>query len=390
MTRYLRYWLITALTLLATAMVFAGGPWMWASLLFVVTVITAGDGALGDDTDERPYAHPWLVDLPLYLALPTLAALSVAWLWHLAPGDLLGLAALTHRDAAALHASERWWHLAGGGLTVGLLYGGVGTVAAHELVHRTWSPVALTLGRWLLAFTSDASFSIEHVYGHHRHVATAADPATSRRGESVYSFVLRSAVGGWRNAWRIERDRLSRLGHPTLSWRNRALRGWAMSAVIAALFGLAAGPLGAAAFVLVSLYGKCWLELVNYVEHYGLVRVAGAPVEPRHSWNCTRRVSTYLLMNLTRHSHHHAQGEVPFYALRANSDAPVLPAGYLSMALLALAPPLWHRVMTPRVLAWDRRWSSPAERALIDEANRRSGLDAFTREAPAPAHAAAV
>lgn len=378
MTRYLRYGSITLLTLLVAAMVFAGGPSMPVAFVVLLALVSGGDFFFGDDKDDRPFAHPGWVDLPVYLALPTMVVLTVGWLWHLAPGDFLGLAALTGRDAVAVHAQTRWWHLVGGALAVGLLYGGVATVAAHELVHRTWSPVAMILGRWLLAFTLDTSFAIEHVYGHHRHVATEADPATARRGDGVYGFVFRSGWRGWRSAWRLESERLRRIGFGIFSWRNRVLRGWMMSVAIAGVFGAVAGVKGVLAFVGVGLYGKLWLELVNYVEHYGLVRVAGQPVEPRHSWNCTRRASTWLLLNLTRHSHHHAQGEVPFHALRAKSDAPLLPGGYLSMALLALVPPLWHRVMTPRVLEWDRHWSSDAERPLIEEANRRSGLVAFS------------
>ena len=112
-----------------------------------------------------------------------------------------------------------------------------------------------------------------------------------------------------------------------------------------------------------SLYGKSWLELINYVEHYGIVRVPGAPVEPRHSWNCNRRISGYLLYNLTRHSHHHAMGEKPFWQLRAYPDTPTMPLGYLGMVLIALIPPLWDRVMIPMVLAWDARFA-PRQRRI--------------------------
>src|SRR5262249_18985800 len=100
-----------------------------------------------------------------------------------------------------------------------------GTVTAHELVHRTWSPASLLAGRVLLAFIFDAAFSVEHVYGHHARVGTVDDPATARRGENVYAFFLRSSVQSFRSAWRIERERLARRGYALWSWRNRNLRG---------------------------------------------------------------------------------------------------------------------------------------------------------------------
>jgi alkane 1-monooxygenase len=117
------------------------------------------------------------------------------------------------------------------------------------------------------------------------------------------------------------------------------------------------------------LWGKALLEIVNYMEHYGMVRVPGEPVQPRHSWNTNRRISSWSMFNLTRHSHHHAAGEVPFHALRPMPDAPQMAGGYLTTILLALLPPLWHRLMTPRVLA------------LARQANLRSGIAAMQEAA---------
>ena len=238
-------------------------------------------------------------------------------------------------------------------------------------------------GRWLLAFTSDASFAIEHVYGHHKHVATHADPATSRRGENAWAFVVRSTVQSYISAWGIERERLHKQGHSVWSWRNKMHRGNLMTLCYMGMFFWAAGWVGVAAFMAVSLYGKSWLEFVNYTEHYGIVRVPGAPVEPRHSWNCNRRVSGYLLYNLTRHSHHHAMGEKPFWELRSYPDSPMMPHGYLTMILVAMIPPLWNRIMIPRVLAWDQRFATQEERPLIEQANQRSEHPLFVRGLPA-------
>ena len=152
------------------------------------------------------------------------------------------------------------------------------------------------------------------------------------------------------------------------------MRGNAMTLTYFAVFAYAAGWKGVAAFAVLTVYGKCYLEFVNFVEHYGMVRVTGAPVEPRHSWNCNKRISGILLYNLTRHSHHHAMGEKPFWELRAYPDTPMMPAGYLTMIVLAMVPPLWNKVMIPRVQDWDRRFAKPEELALIQEANAASGM----------------
>ena len=108
-----------------------------------------------------------------------------------------------------------------------------------------------------------------------------------------------------------------------------------------------------------------------------MVRNPATPVQPRHSWNTNRRLSSWSMFNLTRHSHHHAQGEVPYHALRPFPDAPMMISGYLTTIVIALIPPLWHRLMTPKVLAWDRDYATAEERALAAAANARSGLAAL-------------
>jgi alkane 1-monooxygenase len=148
-----------------------------------------------------------------------------------------------------------------------------------------------------------------------------------------------------------------------------------MTAGIAATFWLAAGWRGLAGFAAAALAGRSVLEAVNYFEHYGLVRDPATPVKPRHSWNSNRRVSNTMLFNLARHSHHHADGNAPFWRLRALPEAPLLPFGYVtSMLLVYLAPGYYRRRMTPLLLQWDRRHASARERELAAAANRASGL----------------
>jgi len=143
---------------------------------------------------------------------------------------------------------------------------------------------------------------------------------------------------------------------------------------IGALAGALGGWTAASFFVLCALWGKALLEIVNYMEHYGMVRNPATPVQPRHSWNTNRRLSSWSMFNLTRHSHHHAQGEVPYQDLKPFPDAPMMVGGYLTTIVIAMVPPLWHRLMTPKLMQWDREHASDDERALAAEANARSGI----------------
>jgi alkane 1-monooxygenase len=378
---YLKFASFHLIGLAVLASLAAGGPWPVLGFVAINLFYVAGDALLGDDTRTPRFRHPDVLTVLLWAALPLLALIVFVAVWRVSPGDPLGFGAWvtgwSGRDIIAARDAAGWpTHLATV-LQTGLLIGMIGTIPAHELTHRTWDRVSLAVGRWLLAFSFDTTFAIEHVYGHHRAVATADDPATAPRGRSVYRHIWESTWRGNRSAWRIETARLRRLGLPVWSPRNAVLRGTAMSGLLLAAAAALGGAAGLVMLVAAGLWGKALLEIVNYMEHYGLVRVPGTPVQPRHSWNTNRRLSSWSLFNLTRHSHHHAEGEVPFQDLQPMPQAPQMIGGYLTTIGVALFPPLWHRLMTPRVLTWDRDFASPAERALAREANARSGLSAL-------------
>lgn len=378
MIKYLRYFLLSVVLLLSIAAMMLGGYWMLFAGAAGVLLGLGLDNLVGDDLDDPDYQHTWILDFQLFSTLPLLLLLTLTLAWQISSWDFLGFGAafqwLTGIDPFALRENNQWYHIALGIFSLGMMFGVAGTNVGHELTHRTWSKPALIIGRWLMAFTSDASFSIEHVYGHHKNIATRKDPATSRRGENVYSFTWRSTIDSYKSAWEIEKSRLDKFGYSIWGWRSLMMRGNAMTLCYFALFALAAGWKGVLAFAITTVYGKCYLEFVNFVEHYGMVRVTDAPVEPRHSWNCNKRISGILLYNLTRHSHHHAMGDKPFWELRAYPNTPMMPAGYLTMICMAAIPPLWNAVMIPRVKDWDRRFAKPEELALIQEANAKSGM----------------
>ena len=256
-------------------------------------------------------------------------------------------------------------------LTVGMV-SGIAINTAHELGHKRAS-----LERWLskvaLAQSGYGHFFIEHNRGHHVRVATPEDPASARLGESLYSFLPRTVLGSLRSAWELERTRLARLESSPWTPRNDILNAWAMTLV---LYGALAGIFGPSVLpylVLQSVLGFCLLEVVNYLEHYGLLRGRRDDgryerTRPEHSWNSNSVASNVLLYHLQRHSDHHANPLRRYQALRHDDTAPQLPTGYAGMIVLAAIPPLWRRVMDRRVLA---HYGGDARRANVHPRLRR-------------------
>ena len=238
-------------------------------------------------------------------------------------------------------------------LSLGATGGVLAINPAHEMIHRPqrWQRAA---GGLLLAAVGYGAWMIEHVRGHHTHVATPRDPASARRGESVYAFVPRSILGTLVSAWRLEALRLRRLGRRPVDPRNEWLWLAAGSIAVGAAAWAAAGPLGALVFVAASLGAIVELEIVNYIEHYGLERARlpdgrWAPVGTEHSWNANTPVTNAFLFNLQRHSDHHAHAGKDWLHLDSVPQAPQLPGSYGAMVLLALVPPLWRRAIDPRL-----------------------------------------
>ena len=244
---------------------------------------------------------------------------------------------------------------------VGVATGGIGITYAHELMHQ--KPKA---ERWLadllLATVLYSHFRSEHLLVHHRHVGTPKDPATARFGETLWRFLPRVLWQSLVSAWEAEKGMLARKGLPAADrgnpfWRYAALQGAAL------LLALAIGGWwGLVLFAVQAAVAIFQLELVNYIEHYGLVRRhlgegRYEPTRPHHSWNAAHRASNWLLINLQRHSDHHFKPDRRFPLLQTYSEAeaPQMPWGYPVMTIAALLPPIWRRIMDPRVRDWRAR-----------------------------------
>lgn len=378
---YLKFFSFHLVGLFSTLVLLAGGDYITYGFLAILLLYILGDAFGGDDTSTPKYNNEAILTFQLWLALPLLTLIAFSSVWVISAGDALGFGAwvsqLSGYDLLAAKAQNGLLEEIAAMLLTGLMIGMIGTIPAHELTHRTWDKISMWVGRWLLAFSFDTIFSIEHVYGHHHYVATRQDPATAPRGRNVYHHIVASTVKGNISAWNIEKARLQRTNKNVISWHNRFLRGHAMSVLLVIAAAAIGGWQGALFFVACALWGKSLLEIVNYMEHYGLVRHPSEPVQPRHSWNTNKRISSWSMFNLTRHSHHHAQGEVPYHKLRPYPEAPMMIGGYLTTILVTLVPPLWHKLMTPKVLHWDRHYANAEERQLAMEDSLNSNLAGF-------------
>ena len=241
---------------------------------------------------------------------------------------------------------------------VGILSGTVGINYSHELMHQK-NRLERWLGDLLLASVMYSHFRSEHLLVHHRYVGTPRDPVTARYNEGFHQFFPRVLSQCFRSAWRAEKAMLARKGLPVTDATNPFWRYWALQGGFMLLAMLIGGWAGLGLFLYQAFIAIWQLELVNYIEHYGLTRKHLGDgkyehVQPRHSWNSAKKASNWLLINLQRHSDHHYKPDrrCPLLQNYTQADAPQLPYGYPVMTMAAMVPPLWRRVMNPRVRSW--------------------------------------
>ena len=241
---------------------------------------------------------------------------------------------------------------------MGIISGTVGINYSHELMHQ--KPV---VERWmadlLLASVLYSHFRSEHLRVHHLHVGTPRDPVTARYNEGFHRFFPRVLVQCFASAWKAEAAMLARRNLAVTDLSNPFWRYAVLQAGFLVLAVVLGGWIGLGLFLFQAFSAIWQLELVNYIEHYGLTRrhLGNGKYEhvlPRHSWNASHRASNWLLINLQRHSDHHYKPDRRFPLLQTHTveDAPQLPYGYPVMTMAAMVPPLFRRVMNPKVKAW--------------------------------------
>ncbi|NCO21771.1 MAG: alkane 1-monooxygenase [Rhodobacterales bacterium] len=347
-TRALPFWLSLALVPILVIGAVQGG---WAVLLvplctwYLFSIVDVFAGLDTSNADpQTPDAQLFWYRLITLIWFPVQAGLTLWLLWYSAQAAHLGT-----------------WEKIGLFFGVGVINGTIGINYAHELMHQK-SKIERGMADLLLAMVFYSHFRSEHMLVHHRYVATPRDPVTALYNEGFHRFFPRVLWQCFRSAWRAEAAMLARKGLPANHrsnpfWRYGALQGGFV------VFALILGGLSGLGLLLFSAFIAVWqLELVNYVEHYGLTRRhLGAGkyehVLPHHSWNAAQRASNWLLINLQRHSDHHYKPDRRFPLLQTYTPdkAPQLPYGYPIMTMLAMVPPLWRHRMNPRVRQWRKR-----------------------------------
>ncbi|MDP4755004.1 MAG: alkane 1-monooxygenase [Flavobacteriaceae bacterium] len=311
-----------------------GGIWTFSGLIFAFVVIPLLEVSVPFELAENKNPAAVIFDLLLYLNV----ILVFGSLWYFLDWS---------------QSDHTFWERLGAMGSVGVIFGANGINVAHELGHRS-TPWAQKAAQLLLMPSHYYGFYMEHNHGHHVDVSTPKDPSTAKYNQSVYAFYPQAVWGMNKKAWVIQVSKLKQNNQGFISTKNYML--WAAlfhlafwSSVLmqfgASVTGWAAGA-GVVGFLL--------LETINYIEHYGLMRQLLPSgryerVQAKHSWNSNHAMGRVVLYELTRHSDHHYKSAKKYPALENHQDSPQLPFGYPTSMLIALIPPLWFRLMNPRV-----------------------------------------
>jgi alkane 1-monooxygenase len=334
---------------------YQGNWWNFLALGFVFVVISSVDFLVGLDTENIPQEEAKVAGGELYYRL-------VTYLWTFIQVAFL-VWAFNAVNTGMLNSLHEW---IGFVISTGLVTGGIGITVAHELGHKK-SNLERFYSKLLLLTVCYMHFYIEHNRGHHVYVATPDDPATARKGENFYSFWVRSVFGGYLHAWKLETTPLKQKGISRFSVKNDMIWFTLLPIIFCGLITLVFSIIEnrfswaiSIFFFAQSLVAFTLLELVNYVEHYGIIRKQTSVgtyerVNPLHSWNASHLISNFFLFQLQRHSDHHANAIKRYQVLNHYDESPQLPFGYPTMILVALLPPFWFAMMNPRLLEWENK-----------------------------------
>ncbi len=320
----------------------SGGVWVLLALGYMTVLVAAMDRVIGADVRNRdPQSEFPAADMLLVC---------------LAAGHfgLLALAVWAVGGASGPSLPER----AGIAVTAGLVFGQISHPAAHELIHRQ-GRVLRRLGRLIYTSLLIGHHASAHLLVHHIYVGTDADPSSAPRGQGFYRFAARAWHGAFVAGLEAESRRIASRDLPL--WRHPYalyLGGGALTLVLAWAL---AGAGGVLALAIMAAHAQLQIQMSDYVQHYGLRRLPRAdgragPVGPEHSWNSPHVFSAALTLNAPRHSDHHVTPSRPYPALRLEPETmPFLPRPLPAMAVLALVPPVWFRLMDPRCDDWQNR-----------------------------------
>ncbi|SEP86687.1 alkane 1-monooxygenase [Solimonas aquatica] len=350
---YLKYWTPVVVVGVAFLGFYVGGDWVWLGI-GTFPVLAFLDSVFPRDFGVRKIQNARLANIPIWLCTLGPVCLYFAFAWRLSVEDLNG------------------WQIAGGILSVAWM-GVIPLVpAAHELYHMR-GLLPRIVGHYGHLCIFDCTRDIAHVVGHHIDVATVHDGDTAPRGKSLYAFTGRAVIESTRYSMRMECEALRKRGLHPWHLRHRVYRAalalLIFHALLHAIGGWRANLFGLAA----QLISRVWVESFNYFQHYGVIRVPGAPIGRRHLWNHLHWFSRTCGFEITNHADHHLNSYQAFYKLVPHREAIPMPSVFVCF-LAALIPPIWHElIIKPALKRWDAEFATPEERALAREQNRAAG-----------------
>ena len=368
---YLKYWTPVAVLAASIAGLVAGGDWVWVGIA-TFPILALLDTLVGRDYSQRRMSNATLANIPIWICSvgPLLQYFVLAW-------------------AVSTHDLTGWQML---GAVMGVAWMGVVPLvpASHELYHMR-GLLPRVVGHYVQLCYLDCTRDIGHVINHHIDVATEEDGDTAKRGLDLYRFTGRSLIESTLFAQRMEGLALKKKGLSAWNIRHRGYRALLALAVFhVALFaigGWMAVGLGLAAQVIARL----WVESFNYFQHYGLIRVKGAPIGRRHVWNHLGWFSRTVAFEITNHADHHLNSYQVYYKLVPHREGIPMPSVFVCF-LAALIPPLWHElIIKPALKRWDLEFATSEERARAAKQNAAAGWADWQRDAgPALGRAATV
>ncbi|PCJ12057.1 MAG: hypothetical protein COB04_18305 [Gammaproteobacteria bacterium] len=363
--------------------------------LFSLTLLTDGESFLNlaafflvvvllielpiNSYQDWDYGHDRLFQGQLVFSIFAFTGYLLVFLWYwMAPSnDFLGLGALSLNsfglDVIASRESSGLIQTAAAVFLAVAASLFLSVIVGHELIHKRHGSILYRVGVFAHIITFFSYFSISHPTGHHYTVATKKDHASPRRGESVYHFMWRSRSGKQKHTIEQEKKRLTNIQLPFWHWKNEALRNWFFEAILALSLIIYGGWQGLFAIVIIGLSSNVFIEVINYLQHYGLLREMGKPIEARHIWSSNRALLNRLYFGAGRHAIHHT-GVEDYWRYSGGSDKdPQILTGLMTTAYISFIPFLFKRLMNRKLMDWDWNLASTEEQRLAVEACKVSG-----------------
>ncbi len=374
-----RYWMAPILIIVSALGILLGGPWVWTGVVLfgvgiVLDTLTMSMHPKGAGFDENGDTNGMaaLQNAVMYVMLPVFVLLQLVIAWRIYQ-YVNGVPIETFAVMGPLLMQQgiTGLELLGGTLSAGI-FAGIGIIYGHELAHT--KGFSFVISRLIMGLSGSSHFSYAHVYNHHLELAHEDDPATSPRGRTIYKHLWLSYMGQSKFLYRMEQARLAKLGKPFISVHNRWLRGFAMSLPTIVLFTWVGGLWGIACMFLIWTISNFELEALNYMEHYGLIREKGQPIDYRHSWDNDNLFTSWFFIEIGRQGDHHDRGETHFWELD-DVGSPNPKWGYFTEFVIALIPPLWHAVYKRKLAVWDRDFATEGERKIAEKINAQVGYE---------------